>query len=306
LTRILLALLLAIPAGAAAQSRTVSLTFDDLPAPAGVGAAEAAAINRDLLATLARHQAHAIGFVIGERAEQIPNRAGRDILARWIDGGHDLGNHTYSHPDLNDLTVEQFGEQVDRVETSFRPLRPRSGGVFLRFPFNHAGDTAAKRDAVRGLLKARGYDVATCTIDPSDQIFAPAYAIALARHDTGGSRRIRQEYLSHTAAIIDYYIGLHRQLFGRETSHVMLLHANRLNADALDDVLRMFEERQFRFVSLPEAQSDPAYQTADAPTKFGPMWGYRWARSLGVTIDGRLEPEPAEWISKFADNPPAK
>jgi polysaccharide deacetylase len=117
------------------------------------------------------------------------------ILKRWIDGGHDLGNHTYSHPDLN---------------------------------------------------------------------------------------------------------------FGRETSHVMLLHANRLNADALDDILRVLEERQFRFVRLSEAQSDPAYQTPDALTKFGPMWAYRWARSLGVNVNARVEPEPADWISRYADNKPAK
>jgi peptidoglycan/xylan/chitin deacetylase (PgdA/CDA1 family) len=108
LTRIFIALLLAIPASVSAQSRSVALTFDDLPGPAGVGVTEVKAINHDILATLARHQAHAIGFVIAERAEQIPNGGGREILERWIDGGHDLANHTYSHPDLNDLTVEQL------------------------------------------------------------------------------------------------------------------------------------------------------------------------------------------------------
>jgi peptidoglycan/xylan/chitin deacetylase (PgdA/CDA1 family) len=282
--------------------------LDDLPGPAGVSAIEAQAINDDILATLARHHAHAIGFVIAERAEQIPNGGGRGILKRWIDGGHDLGNHTYSHPDLNDLTVEQFGEQVRRGEESFRPLlsRARSESLFLRFPFNHTGDTVQKHDAIRGLLKARGYEVATCTIDNSDPMFASAYATALARRDSDAIERIRQEYLSHSAAIIDYYVALHRQVFGRETPHVMLLHANRLNADALDDILRMFEERQFRFVGLSEAQSDPAYQTPDALTKFGPMWGYRWARSLGVNVNARVEPEPADWISRYADNKPAK
>jgi hypothetical protein len=38
---------------------------------------------------------------------------------------------------------------------------------------------------------------------------------------------------------IDYYAVLHRQVFGREIPQVMLLHANRLNAAVLEDVLRL-------------------------------------------------------------------
>src|SRR3989442_12549228 len=104
----------------------------------------------------------------------------------------------------------------------------------------------------------------------------------------------------HTAAIIDYYSELHRKVFGRDTNHVMLLHANQLNADTIGQILQIFERRQFRFVSLADAQSDNAYQTSDTfRTKAGPMWGYRWARSLAIRIDGRLEPEPAPWVSAY-------
>ena len=80
----------------------------------------------------------------------------------------------------------------------------------------------------------------------------------------------------------------------------MLLHANPLNADALDEILRLFEERGYRFVTLAEAQSDAAYRVPDTfVTRFGPMWGYRWARQRGIKIDGRLEPEPPAWVLQY-------
>jgi len=284
---------------AGAQSRTVALTFDDLPGADSRDAASLATTNAAILQALDRHRAIVTGFVIGERVDALSN--GRTLLQGWIDHGHDLGNHTYSHRDLNDQTVQAFADDVGRGEAAFRSLlpAPRTLPLYLRFPFNHTGETAEKHAAVAALLADRGYEVAVCTIDNSDYIFANAYSRALAAGGSGAAI-LRAEYLAHTAKVIDYYVGLHRTIFGRETAHVMLLHVNRLNADVLDALLTLFEQRQFRFVSLREAQADPAFRTVDTfRTKSGPMWGYRWARSLGVRVNGALEPEPAAWVGSF-------
>jgi len=287
-------------AAAGAQSRTVAITFDDLPGADSRDAGELASTNLAILQALDRHRTPTTGFVIGERVEALAN--GRSLLQSWIDHGHDLGNHTRSHRDLNELTVADFQQEMANGEAVFRPLlpAPRSQPLYLRFPFNHTGDTAEKRTAVAALLADRGYELAVCTIENTDYLFASAYKKALAAGGSGGAI-LRAEYLSHTAKIIDYYVDLHRQIFGRETPHVMLLHVNRLNADVLDAVLELFEQRQFRFVTLREAQADAAYKTADTfTTKSGPMWAYRWARSLGVRVNGALEPEPAPWVGAAA------
>ena len=283
-----------------AQGRTVALTFDDLPGADSRDGGELASTNIAILQALDRHHAAATGFVIGERVEALPN--GRGLLQMWIDHGYDLGNHTYSHGDLNGQSVEAFGEDVTRGEAVFRGLlpSPRTQPLYLRFPFNHTGDTTAKHAGVASLLSDRSYEVAVCTIENADYVFANAYTRALATGGAGAAI-LRTEYLVHTAKIIDYYIGLHRMIFGRETAHVMLLHVNRLNADVLDALLALFEERQFRFISLRDAQADPAYRTSETvATKSGPMWGYRWARTLGVKVNGALEPEPAAWVTAAA------
>ena len=277
-------------------TRTVALTFDDLPSADSRASSAVASTNLAILQALDRHHAVATGFVIGELVEALPN--GRELLQSWVDRGHDLGNHTFSHGEVNAQSVQAFADEVTRAEAVFKPLlpSPRTLPLYMRFPFNHTGDTVEKHDAIAKWLHGRGYELAVCTIDNSDYVFADAYRRSLA---SGGAEAaiLRTEYLAHTARIIDYYVGMHRTVFGRETPHVMLLHVNQLNADVLDRLLELFEERRFRFVSLQDAQADPAYKTADTwRTRAGPMWGYRWARSRGVRVNGALEPEPAAWV----------
>ena len=67
----------------------------------------------------------------------------------------------------------------------------------------------------------------------------------------------------------------------------MLLHDNRLNADVIEPVLRLFEKKRYRFVPLDVAQSDASYRIPDTYiTKFRPMWGYRWASERDARVDG--------------------
>jgi peptidoglycan/xylan/chitin deacetylase (PgdA/CDA1 family) len=301
-TAVLIALLAICPSSLHAQSRTVAITFDDLPLAGQKNSAQVRSINSAILKALDEHHAPATGFVIGQSVEDVGREQGLRILEQWVRHGYDLGNHSFSHPDFNALTVEEFEQDLIADEAVLKPLVGKVGKPlrYMRFPYNHTGDTPAKHDAIAGFLKQRGYQVATCTIDNEDYLFNWAYLQALADNDPKTAHRVRDEYLAYTSAEIDYYNGLHKQVFGREIAQVMLLHDNRLNADVIDKVLAMFEEKQYRFVTLDAAQRDPAYQTTDVfVTKNGWMWGYRWARELGVKVDGRLETEPADWIRQY-------
>jgi len=300
----------------AAQTRTVALTFDDLPLAATKGPTEAQrnpgeaqSVNRALLDALKKHHAPAIGFVNGKTAEELGSDNGKQILQQWVREGFDLGNHTFSHADLNNITVEQFKQEVVTGEDSFRPILTQPGKTprYLRFPYNHTGDTKEKHDSVALFLKQRGYQVAACTIDNEDYLFNTAYIQMLAKKDDDSAAKLRAAYLAYTAVEIDYYASLHKRLFGRDIPQVMLLHVNRLNADVIDEILAIFEEKRYRFVSLEAAQSDFAYRIPDAfVTKFGPMWGYRWAKELGIKVDGSLESEPPAWIAQYGKEPAKK
>ena len=190
-----------------------------------------------------------------------------------------------------------------RGETTIRPLLEGVGREprYMRFPYNHTGDTKEKHDAIAAFLAAHGYQMAPCTIDNSDYVFNQTYALALARRDTQTAAKLRTDYIAYTAAEIDWYTKLDRQVFGRDVTHIMLLHDSPLNAEMIEAVIALFEQRGFRFVTLDEALQDSAYAIPETYiTKFGPMWGYRWANELSVKVNGRDEPDPPAWISQYA------
>lgn len=284
-------ILLAWPALGCAQQRTVAITVDDLPyvsagGPGTPSIAESA--NRKLLSAFRAHHVPVTGFVIQTHVDALGN-AGTEILGEWARGGYELGNHTFSHADIDDLPIERIEDEIVRGESAI------GRRAFFRFPFNHTGDTQAKHDAVARFLAERGYRVAACTIDNSDYVFNAAYVRT-------GARKIKREYLEYTSAEIDYYSALNRQVLGYEPPHVMLLHDNRLNAETIDKVLTLFERKGYRFTTLQQAEADRAYRGPDTDvTKFGPMWGYRWARERNVKVNGKLEPDPPAWITCAAD-----
>jgi peptidoglycan/xylan/chitin deacetylase (PgdA/CDA1 family) len=293
-----------------AQTRTVALTIDDLPfvrSDANGGSLQvvdkqAATANRKLLDALARHHVPVIGFVVQKSVEDLGTSAGTLILRDWITHGFDLGNHSYAHPDFNDLTVQQFEDQITRGEATFVPLMKAAGRKpeFFRFPYNHTGDTKEKHDTIADFLAHRGYRLAPCTIETSDWMFNTAYGRMLARHDDTSAARLRAEYLAFTAAQIDYFDGLNKQVLGYDPPQIMLIHDNQLNADVIEDLLAIFEKKRFRWVSLSDAEADLVYHNPDTfITKFGPMWGYRWAKERNVKVDGSLEQEPPKWIVDY-------
>lgn len=262
-------------------SSAVALTFDDLPGTAFPqnDRCEAAAIkswNEKLLLTLKQHHAPAIGFVNSGHC------VGRDlasILDLWIGSGQQLGNHTAHHVNLNDMTPEEFERDVVAGET---PLREPK---WFRYPFLHTGTSLAVRDAVASWLTKRGYRNAVVTLDSDEFLYNNAYARALDQHDAAHAARIAAAYLRFMESIVAFYEKRTVEVVGHPIPQVLLLHVSSLNADHLDDLLKMFEGRGYRFVTIEEAMRDPAYALPDGYVgKQGVSWIHRWGVAKGMPI----------------------
>ncbi|MGE5111395.1 MAG: polysaccharide deacetylase family protein [Acidobacteriaceae bacterium] len=284
--------------------RSIALTFDDLPmAASNPTPAEVTALTNSILGALSKHRAPAVGLVNESKVHLGDDAERAATLELWLKAGQQLGNHTYSHPDFNKLTLAEFTADAERGELLLKRLLPKYHQQlrFFRFPFNHAGDTEEKKAGFQKWLAQNHYEVATCTIENSDWVFAAAYDKALSRHDSGQIQKIRTAYLDYTDAKFPFFEKASLDVFGREFPQVFLLHANRLNADVLDELLSQVEKRGYRFVTLEEAQSDAAYRTPDTDiSPYGPMWIYRWAPALGKKVDGRSEPEVPKWVEDLA------
>ena len=95
-----------------APRRVAYLTFDDGPTPG---------VTHRLLDLLARHDAQATCFLIGENAERNPG------LVRAIrDAGHTIGNHTYTHLDASRAAAETVTAELDRTTRLLEDLTGRS------------------------------------------------------------------------------------------------------------------------------------------------------------------------------------
>jgi peptidoglycan/xylan/chitin deacetylase (PgdA/CDA1 family) len=290
--------------GQPAPSRTVALTFDDLPFVA-VSAAylpTAQRATKDLLGVLAKRRAPAIGFV-NEIQLDGPDRDARIALLRqWVDHGMLLGNHTYSHPDFNTISIEQFQDEIVKGEAVTRRLLPSrpSSRLFFRHPMTHTGDTKEKKEAIERFLAARGYTIAPHTIENSDFVFNRVYARALATNDGALAGKVRAEYLDFTIDVTAFAESASPKIFGREIAQTLLLHANDLNADCLDELLARYEARGYRFVTLEQAMADPAYRTPDTMVSaYGPTWLWRWRTSLGLTVSFAGDPEVPAWVTEL-------
>ncbi len=283
--------------------RTMAVTIDDLPYVSGGLSNELVKAQRattEILRVLRKHNAPAVGFVNeGYLTVNGEVRARTELLRQWVKAGMVLGNHTYSHPDFNRLSIEQFEDEIVKGEPVTRQLmRSRQPyQLYFRHPMTHTGDTQAKKEAIEAFLRARGYKVTPHTIENSDFIFNVGFVRALAHKDEALAKRIRETYLDFTIAATEFAERVSPQIFGREIPQTLLLHANDLNADYLDELLTRFESRGYHFITLDEAMKDPAYLTKDTSvSSYGPTWLWRWMKSKGMDVSFQGDPDPPQWV----------
>ena len=276
-------------------AREVAITFDDLPGVSVTNrdspgdAAALVAMTSKLLGTLVDRRVPVVGFAnagkLGPAGSPAPERLA--VLRSWRAAGFELGNHTFSHPDLHRTGLSAFERDVELGEPDLRALLAETGGRlrWFRHPFLHTGLNLADKQALEAFLTGRGYRIAPVTIDNSEWIFARAYSNALDAGSTSLAGRIAAAYVPYMEAKFDYFERQSAAFFGREIRQVLLVHANSLNADHFGDVLAMLGRRGYSFVALDRALKDPAYATADRFTgNNGITWLHRWVLSAGRRV----------------------
>ncbi len=291
--------------GAQLPTREIAVTFDDLPATHG-GYAPMKETTDRLLDALTSAGVPAIGFVnefklFAAGDAEVGRRTA--LLRAWLDAGHDLGNHSYSHVVIGTVPFRQYADDVIKGETVTRRLLTERGKrlVFFRHPQLQTGPTEADRVQLARFLEERSYTVAPVTIDNNDFIFANAYRQARARNDVAMAARIADAYVSYMTQVIEHFEQLSRDFLGYEVKQTLLLHANALNADHFGRLALMLRARGYRFIRLGEALVDPAYTLPEAHSPRGLSWLHRWMLAKGQPM--REEPREPAWIGAYAGEP---
>lgn len=286
-----------------AEGRKLAITVDDLPVASAtaVTADEKRTITEQLLSALSGHQAQAVGFV---NEDKLLEDGGIDanvaLLEAWLNGGMELGNHTFGHVGMHGTELPAMKAAVLKGESISRWLSERAERPYryFRHPFTQTGDSVEEQLGFESFLVSHGYTVAPFTIEHTDYLFSCIYDHLAIGEDPGIARDVLvAEYMQHLGDAIDAFETMSDDIFGRQIPQIWLIHANRINAATLAEALELFASRGYEFVTLEEALEDPAYATQAGPSiRYGPSWLLRWARSMKIRPSVFGQPDPSDKV----------
>ncbi len=141
---LLAALMLAAPDG---DAKYCALTFDDGPRPEFLANA---------LPLLAEQEIHATFFIVGRQIAAYP-----EWVKKIQAGGHELGNHSWNHPQLSRMSASGVRSELTRTADRIAQLsgiRPQ----YVRPPYG------AQNKTVRSVIESLGWGMALWTVDPYD------------------------------------------------------------------------------------------------------------------------------------------
>jgi peptidoglycan/xylan/chitin deacetylase (PgdA/CDA1 family) len=236
----------------------IAITIDDLPThapyPPGVTADQ---VNAEMVAALkAANVSGVYGFVNAVNMQP----GAMQTLARWRDAGFVLGNHGWAHRHLSEMTLAEFEEELTKDEAVLEKLGTASDWRWFRYPFLDEGKDAPQRIGARQILAKHGYRVAAVTIGFGDWQFTQPYARCMAAGDKTAVAELERMYLDAVRDGITVSRETARKLYGRDIPYVLLMHVSAMSAKMMPQVIQAYRDAGFRFVSLPQAESDPAYR----------------------------------------------
>ncbi|MGB8465637.1 MAG: glycosyltransferase [Terrimicrobiaceae bacterium] len=137
-----------------AKPNHVALTFDDGPDPKW---------TPQILDILRQYHVHATFFVIGKHAEDHPG-----LIRRILKEGHEIGSHTYTHPNLSEITPEQTTLELNATQRLIEWISGRTT-ILFRPPYNADSMPVSLAEARPiALATDLGYITVGESIDPED------------------------------------------------------------------------------------------------------------------------------------------
>lgn len=177
-------------------------------------------------------------------------------LSEFLTRGHDFGNHTYRHSNIDQVGVDAFKADTDSDMVMSQNLISTR---YFRYPYLRRGKTLETRDSIYAYLENNDYIIAPVSIDNDEWIFNRDYVKAYGKNDKKAMDSIGRDYLKHMQSVSLKYHKTAKELTGRDVKHILLIHANLINAIYLADLLKWYAEQGWSFINLDDAMNDPIY-----------------------------------------------
>lgn len=225
-----------------AQKKEIAITIDDLPF---VGEMRNFHLNM-MINTMTEQQIPATGFIIAKEVR--PDSW--VMLNKFRDAGFSLGNHTFSHANLNKLESTEYIKEIKSADKILSPVLTEP--KYFRYPYL-AMSTGAKREAILCYLAKKNYQVAPITIDSKDFIFNQRLLSVPELDRRTYLTEMKPFYLDfiwQQTIKAEEHTQYHRN---PDQAQILLIHANLLNAYVLPDIIKLYKEKGYTFVKLEDA-----------------------------------------------------
>ena len=261
--RTILAFIVILALFPSAKAQQIAFTWDDLPAHSSLPQGETRVeIGRKLIAAMKdAHLPPVYGFVNGLQLEREP--ASAPMLKDWRDAGFFLGNHTWSHMNLNTSSLADWESDLLKNEPVLEKYAGNTDWHWLRYPFLAEGDTSEKRAETRKFLAAHGYKIASVTMSFGDYMWNEPYARCITKNDTASIAQLESSYLQAAA---NFRRAMSKSLYGHDIPYVLLMHVGAFDARMLPRLLKLYRDKGFAFIALQDAENDPFYASEIDPS----------------------------------------
>lgn len=240
------------------NAKRIALSFDDVPRGPG---AFYDPIQRTGILINALRQAgvNQAAFFVNPRRVG-PHTGGDARVMAYVQAGHVIADHSFSHHDASTLSVEDFLTDVDKAEAW---LRGRQGyRPWFRFPgLDQGGHNMDKHRALLAGLQARGLLVAAVTVDGSDWNIDRLAADAHKHGEPIDEAALRDLYVETMVQAADFSDAVMRKAVGRSPAHMLLLHETDLAARYLPAMVAALRKDGWEIIDADTAYADPIYHT---------------------------------------------
>ncbi len=239
-----------------AVDREIAITIDDLPF-VGTNGNDEGNLRRtkqrfmSILSALTDNHVPATGFIIANSIA----KGQWELLEEFRKEGFELGNHTYSHANLNRLSAEQYINEIAHADEILKPIMTQP--KYFRYPYLAEGK-GEKKQEIQTFLTNNQYTIAPVTVDSKDYKFNERFLNISWRVRGQYLNSIKQQYLAYIWA---------QTLKAEKNSksngkQILLIHSNLLNSHCLGDIIAMYKKHGYKFITLGEAlKSVPVEQT---------------------------------------------
>ena len=246
-------LLLLVVGNCFAQDREIAITIDDLPLVASkmnTPGNQQRSTERfsKIVQALVDNKVPATGFVIAGAIE----KGQWAFLEQFKQAGLSLGNHTYSHKSLGAISAEAYIADIDKADKKLAPIMTEP--KYFRYPYLAEGNKKTKPE-VLAYLHEHHYTVAPVTIDSKDFEFNEQLYKVPYHSREAYIVKLKPRYLAY---IWKQTLRAEKQANGKPVKQILLIHANVLNSYALNDIIQMYKQNGYQFITLTEALKNPA------------------------------------------------